>query len=594
MLSVWLRTLALFSADEKRRIYLLFGYSIVIGVFQLVGILAVMPFIAALTSPDLIQTQPLMSTVYHALGFASDRNFVIALGGFLFFVLVVGNILDLAYSWMSVRFFNLKEFELSTALLESYLTHDFATTRNRNTAELSKHILEDVEHVISGILFSGMGIVNSAISCLLIVGLMLFMDPVVTLCVAGVFFLCYGAIFLLLSPRIQQLGKEIQVLYAQMYVSTQQALDGLKEIKAHNNEAEFIRKYAAPRNAAALNCIRFATMEMIPAQLLEMMGLGSVIAVSLFYLYEAEEPGLSYSMIAMFAFATYRIIPMIKEVFDEMESFAYYRTFLDNIWLDLARAHSLRPAAHARPVFGRLERIELQDIHYQYASQSEPALRGISLTISHGERLCLIGPSGAGKTTTVDILLGLLIPQSGRVLANGKAIEGEEYARVRDRIGYVPQDPYLLDDTLANNIMFGEEPMDVERMAAAYEAAGLLEVFGPFGQSAMNRRIGQHGGRLSGGQRQRIALARALYKAPDVLVLDESTNGLDLVTEQQFLGRLEQLAGVAIIFVSHRPTVMQACRRLAIIDKGEIVAHGSYETLRHTDARYFGKSAVGR
>ena len=130
-------------------------------------------------------------------------------------------------------------------------------------------------------------------------------------------------------------------------------------------------------------------------------------------------------------------------------------------------------------------------------------------------------------------------------------------------------------------------------MADAYEAAGLAEVFGQFGQSALHTPIGQHGGRLSGGQRQRIAIARAMYKAPDVLVLDESTNGLDLVTEQQFLEHLAQLAGVAIIFVSHRPTVMQACRRLIIIDRGEIVAEGSYETLRHTAARYLGKSAAG-
>lgn len=583
MIAVWLKTVSLFSDAEKLRIGFLFLCSVLIGIVQVAGIASIMPFIAALTSPGLVESQPLFSRLYDLLGFDNYRSYVIALGVFCFCILIVTHILELTYSWISVRFINLKEYDLSTALLRSYLTDKFERTSNRNTSELSKNILQDVESVISGILFSGMGIVNSSISTVFIIALLLFMDPWITLSLACVFVVCYGIIFLLLSPTIRKLGADVKDFYSQMFVSTQQALDGLKEIKANNREAYFVQRYAEPRRASALNFIRFKTLEMIPTQLLEVTAFGSVIAVSVYLVYRGDAGGLNYPIIAMFAFAAYRIVPMVRSVFDGMESFNYYRSFLDGIWDDLNRVQTAAiPVDSGRPA-KNIASIELRGIHYRYQSSAESALNGIELHISAGERLCLIGASGAGKTTTVDILLGLLAPEKGEIRVNGQIVAGDTYRSVRERIGYVPQDPYLLDETLLSNITFGEPVLDKNRLAWAYEAAGLTEVFGESSEAAAGVLIGQHGGRLSGGQRQRIAIARALYKNPDLLVLDESTNGLDLVMEQQFLNKLATLTDISILFVSHRPSVMKACQRLVVIDKGKVVATGTYDELANSE-----------
>ena len=415
MVAVWLKTVSLFSKGEKLKIGFLFLCSVLIGAVQVAGIASIMPFIAALTTPSLVETQPFLARIYNSFGFESYQSYVIALGILSFFILIITHLLELTYSWISVRFINLKEYELSTSLLNSYLTDRFERTSNRNTSELSKNILQDVENVISGILFSGMGIVNSTVSALFIIALLLFMDPWITVLVACVFILCYGIIFLILSPKIRRLGEDVKEFYAQMYVSTQQALDGLKEIKANNKEPYFVRKYAEPRKASALNFIRFKTMELIPMQLLEVTAFGSVIAVCVYLIYKAENPGLNYSIMAMFAFAAYRIVPMVKEVFDGMESFDYYRSFLDSIWDDLNRTQHEEERAPVQRFFERITHIELRNVHYRYETRSEAALKDVSFSIQAGERVCLIGPSGAGKTTTVDIILGLLQPQSGCV-----------------------------------------------------------------------------------------------------------------------------------------------------------------------------------
>lgn len=582
MFTLWLKTVSLFSRTEKLKIAALFLCSVLIGLVQVAGIASIMPFIAALTAPGLVESQPLLAKLYNWLGFDSYRAYVIALGVFSFCVLVITHLLELAYSWSSIRFINLKEFDFSTALLNSYLTDEFERTRARNTSELSKHILEDVEYVISGILFSGMEIVNSSISTVFIIALLLFVDPWVTLSAAAIFVVCYGVIFLILSPRIRRLGEDVKDFYSQIFVSTQQALDGLKEIKASDREAYFVRKFAEPRKASALNFIRFKTLELIPMQLLELTAFGSIIAVSIYSIYRTDSPGLTYSIIGMFAFAAYRIVPMMKEVFEGMERFSYYRSFLEGIWDDLKRMQQPARRATGTPC-ARLERLELRDIHFRYESRTDAALSGVDLTVGAGDRICLLGPSGAGKTTTVDIMLGLLAPQQGQMLVNGMPVGREHYGEVRRRIGYVPQSPYLLDDTLANNILFGAEEFDADRFARVYEIAGLAEVFGPSAAAAREVPLGQHGGRFSGGQRQRIAIARALYRNPDLLVLDESTNGLDLATEQQLLERLAVLRDMAILFVSHRPSVMKACSRLFVMDMGRIVVQGGLDAIADSE-----------
>ncbi len=584
MFSIWLKTVSLFNRKEKLNIAVLLLCSVLISIVELAGIASIMPFIASLSSPELVETQPLLSRLYNWFNFDNYRYYIIALGMISFFIMFVSYVLGIFYSWITVRFINIKEYEISTALLRSYLTQNFEETSSRNTSELSKNILQDVENVISGILFCGMDIVNSAIATVFIIVLLLFMDPLATVLSTIVFTICYGVILRFISPKIQKLGQDVKDLNAKMYISTQEALDGLKEIKANDREAFFVRKYASPRKKASMNYIVFRTVDLFPKYLLELTAYGLIIAGSIYFVYQGESLGMNYSIIAMFAFAAYRIIPMVKSVFEGIENFDYYRTFIDILWDDLCYARQSSIDKNTpKTACNQIEQIELRDICFGYKANVDKTLDKVNLTIRAGERVCLIGPSGAGKTTSVDIILGLLIPEKGSILINGSVLLPENFSTVRCRIGYVPQNPYLLDDSLQANIVFGEDTVDSEQLAMAYDTAGLAEIFGTSFEEARKVEIGQYGGRLSGGQRQRIAIARALCKKPDMLILDESTNGLDMATEQRLLEKLERLDHMSVLFVSHRPSIMRACSRLIVMEKGRVVAEGSPTEIENND-----------
>lgn len=580
MLKILLKILTLFNKREKKTILILFLNSLFIGLIDVIGIASIMPFVAVLTNPDLIEAHYLFSYTYDLFGFESHRAYIIALGLLCMVLLITSHAMEVFDSWLNVKFVNIKEYGLSRQLLSSYLLNDFEKTNCRNTSELGKNILEDVENVISGILFSGMGAIGSVISSVLIILFLLWIDPLATLTVTVIFSLCYSLIYLFLKTKLQILGGEIKSLYAQMFIHTQQALDGLKEIKAFNKEDYFIRKYSAPRKASALNNIRYTTMELFPKHLLEVVAFGTVIAISLYFVLYDTGSQWGYSFIAIYVISAYRIIPMVKNVFDCLENVTYYQAFLDGIWNDLNRVKNMAQSDSNQKKYDRIETIELKKINYCYDSQPDiAALNNINLKLKAGERVCFIGASGAGKTTLIDVLLGLLIPEIGSVFVNDQEVSESKYKELRQCIGYVPQDPYLLDDTLENNILFGRSIDSTDSLHRAFETACLSDVFEVSADKALNLPIGQYGGRLSGGQKQRIAIARALLKEPDILIMDESTDGLDLVTEQQLLGNMSNSKNMTLLFASHRPSVMKFCERIVVMEKGKIVMSATYEQL---------------
>ena len=579
MIAIWLKTASLFDSAERRNFMFLFLCSVLLGVFEMIGIASIMPFVAVLTNPEMIETHANFSLIYDFFGFESQKSFVVALGLLVFVMLTLSNLFDVIYCWLNARFVNINSYKLSKSLLRTYVNHNFVKAKKRNTSELSKNILEDVERVVDGIMMAGMDVVNSLISAVLVIFLLLWVNPWVTLTVALVFGCFYTLIFQVLRSRISKLGGEVRQQYSQMYQHTQQALDGLKEIKAYNREADFIQRYSTPRKASALNSIRYDTMELIPTHSLEVMAFGTVIAVSLFFVLAESGSEWGYSIVALFVFSAYRILPMIKGAFDGMESMEYYRSFLEGLWDDLSQTHPTEPSPLPKSSCSCIESIEMKDIEFSYDPKKQLTLDKVSLKFSAGERLCLVGTSGAGKTTLIDVLLGLLHPSAGEVRANGVAVSADAFHDIRDRIGYVSQDPYLLDDTLANNILFGRSLDNPERLYRAFELAELADVFQVSHKEAVNIPIGQGGAALSGGQKQRIAIARALYREPDILILDESTNGLDLVTEQHLLAKLESLPSVTLLFVSHRPAVMKFCQRLVVVEQGKVVADSRYDDL---------------
>jgi ABC-type multidrug transport system fused ATPase/permease subunit len=292
-------------------------------------------------------------------------------------------------------------------------------------------------------------------------------------------------------------------------------------------------------------------------------------------------------VIAMLAYAAYRLIPALQGLFDGIEAIRYKTAALDALWQDYSDPGT-EPAIATGDAMVPRRSIRLENISFRYPDSRQDTLSGLSLTIPAGRAVCLAGPTGAGKSTTVDLLLGLLPSSAGGITVDGTLVTPGNVRAWRDNIGYVPQVIYLIDDTIASNIALGMEPADIDyaRLERAARIAELHDFVVNELAAGYQTVVGERGARLSGGQRQRIGIARALYREPAVLILDEATNELDLATEARILDSLRALGGRTIIFVSHKPSVATFCDEVVVLESGRIAAQGSYDELTAPGSRH--------
>ena len=295
-------------------------------------------------------------------------------------------------------------------------------------------------------------------------------------------------------------------------------------------------------------------------------------------------------MIGLYAFASYRLLPALGEIFGGIAKIRTSLAPLDNLHDELRQqavaAGASRDEIEALPL---RDRLEMRGVTFRYHPDQEPILAGFNLVVPANTSVAFVGATGSGKTTTIDILLGLLTPESGQILVDGAALTAEKLPQWQKSLGYVPQHIYLSDDTVAHNIAFGVPYHRVDRRAVerAARIANIHDFVVTELAEGYDRVVGERGIRLSGGQRQRLGIARALYHDPDVLVFDEATSALDNVTEVNVLQAVERLARTkTIIMIAHRLSTVRKCDRIFVLDKGRIVAQGSYDELLQSSPKF--------
>ena len=572
--------LSIFHKRERLQIYLLLANAAVVGLIDVAGVASVMPFIAVLMDDDVIETNRYLSKAYALFGFESHNHFKVALALVSLGALIVSNSFSAFESWFRFRFCFMRTHSLCVQLLAKYLHDPYLTFLQRSRAELQKIIVTDVDRVVVGTLMAGVGLFSDLASAAFILALLFVVDPGVTAATLLVLGTSYLALHLTIRKRITELGEEFVVLDTAITGRAQEALENAKDIKASGRENEFVRRLAAPRREFARNAIRHSTLDLVPSRLIEVVAFGVIIVVALYYLLRAGTPSSALPVIALYTFAAYRLVPTLKVILDGVDTIRYNAPALEIICSDF---DPLRQGtrAKAKPK-GLRHRIEFEDVSFAYPGASGKALRGVTLGIRAGEFVCVMGPTGAGKSTALDVLLGLLPPDSGRVLIDGEALTRDNGDSWRASIGFVPQSVNLIDDTVASNIAFGADARHIDR-GRLHEAARQAQIHDfivgelPNGYESM---LGEKGLRLSSGQRQRIGLARALYGDPAVLVLDEVTNALDAMTERRVIDSLlALLPRRTIIFVSHKATVARRASRIVIFRDGVAMADGPYREL---------------
>jgi ATP-binding cassette, subfamily B, bacterial PglK len=600
MLETVRKILELLNPRERRNFYLLTGLSLVAGLFEMVGVALILPFLAVLADPDVVHTNATLSTIYTTLDFASDRSFMVFLGlavlGFVIFSLLV----RLTSIFTIARFSNMRAYSLSSQLVSNYLHQPYAWFLNRNSSELGTVILSLVDQVVQGGLIPVMRIFAHLAVVVALLILLLLVEPVIAILSAIVFGGSYIVIFLLARRTLSRLGNIILKSNHARYKITYESMTGIKDVKVLGLETTFLQQFRDPaRRMAAASSLALVLAEM-PRYLLEAIAIGgTVVFILVLLVWQGTTLLEILPMLGVFAVAGVRMFPALQGLYREVGTLKVTQPTIDELHADMMSTRGTATPQQPQGQDGTLPlhtRLELVNVSYAYPAAERAALVDLSLSIEARHTLGIVGGTGAGKTTLIDLILGLLSPQAGEIRVDGVAVTPENLRAWQRNIGYVPQQIFLTDDTVAANIAFGIPPDEIDR--AAVERAARVAELHDFVTSELplgyDTTVGEQGVRLSGGQRQRIGIARALYHNPDVLILDEATSALDNLTERAVMDAVLNLGNAkTIIMIAHRLTTVRNCDKILMMEAGKVVSSGSYDELLGSSQKFRAMAGVG-
>ncbi|SNB46620.1 ABC transporter ATP-binding protein [Geobacter sp. DSM 9736] len=578
---------------EKKYLFLLFAVIFAMSFIETLGIASIMPFMRAISNPSPADMPHLVHDALDFIGFQSASDLVLPLGIALFGLLVVSSLLKALIVRLSIIFENNVNQVLGRRLLANYLSKEYSFFLNRHTSDMGKNILFEARNVIS-CFAAALQVVSSVLMSLLIMSLLVLFEPLVAVAIAISLGGSYGAVFLFTRNRLSRIGKEQVHAVSLKHKAANEALNGVKEIKVLGRERFFIERFSVHAEHYSRNCIAAGTVGLLPRLALEVMAFGGILLIVFYLIGNGGSADQIIPLLAVYAFAGYRILPALQQIFSGIGTIRLNAAGLELLHGDLVKEPQesqgnisvVNEAVLPLP-FDR--ELRLDNVGFRYTGASGPTLDGVTLTILKNTSVGLVGATGSGKTTLVDIILGLLVPTSGEVLVDGIRIRDEQIPYWRRNIGYVHQQIFLSDDSIARNIAFGV-PDSIIDMAAVIRAARVANLHSfienrlPEGYETI---IGERGVRLSGGQRQRIAIARALYRNPSLLIMDEATNALDGVTEAAVMDALREVSGKkTVIMIAHRLTTVKGCDIIYMLQNGRIVSHGTYEELTKS-SRWF-------
>lgn len=586
MFTVFKKLYALLNHQERRRAALLFLLMLGAALVEVVGVASVMPFVAVLSNPQVVESNAYLSSLYEWSGIQGTRSFMFVLGALVLVVFVSSLTLKALSAYSILRFSNMRSHAFSYRLLAGYMAKPYTFFLGRNTADLSKTLFSEVSEVINGILLPALKIVSGCIVALLVISLLFIVEPLLTLVVGAVLGGSFFGVYVLSRKALKRLGKQRVAANAQRFVLATEALNGNKELRLLGREHSYLKRFEKASETFARHQAASKAMGDIPQYAIQAIAFGGILVLILYLM--GRYGGLQEAMpvIALYAFAGYRLLPAFQEIFKNSTQLRFYHAALDSLHADLSDvALSPDDVKHIESSsdVGRLKgNIELQNLTFRYPGVENAVINDLSLKIDAGSCIAFVGSTGAGKSTVVDLILGLLTPEAGKIQVAGQPLDAQNLRGWQRNIGYVPQSIYLADATVAENIAFGipYEQIDHAAVERAACAAHIHEFISTQLPEGYRTGIGERGVRLSGGQRQRIGIARALYHDPDVVVFDEATSALDNATEAAVMEAVNELAGSkTVILIAHRLSTVKRCDAIFILTHGRLSGVGTYDEL---------------
>jgi len=551
----------IFDRTTKVRALILLVAIIIGGFIEMLALSLISPFVSILMDNTVISSNNYIRFVYELFRFSSTGSFLAALTFLLAAIYIFRGVYIFALSRVKIRFTARRQAYLSEKLLEKLLRFSYLYHTRRNIAELQRIISGDVNELFL-VLNGSLQALSEFFMMLFVMILLLIVSPLMTLCIIALALLCVLVYFKVFRKKIRQAGVKSRNASISKNKAILQAFGGIKEVKVSRREEYFIKAFKVCNVAFIKASTHFRVLDAVPKLVIEVVCFSGALILLGFFILGGADVFALVPQISLFVLAAFRILPAISAQVRHINTVIYHRASIDAVYKSLYEECDIAAETDISEddAVDSGRDIVVQNLKFKYPLTMEPVLENVSFTIPANKSLAFVGPSGAGKTTLVDLILGVLSPDAGGVFYEGKSIHCnfDEWSR---QIGYIPQHIYLLDESILENVAFGIERnlIDESKVWRALEQAQLKEFVESL-PDGVNTLVGDRGVRLSGGQRQRVGIARAMYEDPPVLVLDEATSSLDDETEKAVMDAVIGFQGnKTMLIVAHRLSTIEHC-----------------------------------
>jgi len=552
---------AVFTPSEQRKAVGMLVLVVLMAMAETLGVVSIMPFLSVLGRPAIIQDNPLLHTAYMRFGFHDARGFILALGLASIALVIGSSMFKTVTLHLLNRFVHLERHSISSRLLSRYLHQPYEFFLTRNSSVLGKNVLSEVDQLLFELIQPISQLIAQGTVVLAMALLIFCYDPLTAICIVSVLTLLYGVIYGLVRKRLMHIGKERQAANGQRYLACNEALGGIKDVKITHSAAAYQKQFDNASRLFSRHMAANDTLSQSPLYLVEATGYSMLIVVALTLLLRSNDIAHVLPALGLYGFAAYRMLPAAQIMYRGFAKLKVSSAALQAIHHDLTLP--VKQEDSGTSVLTPQKEIRLQGIRYAYPSAPDkPVFNGFDLRIPANTTVGIVGRSGTGKSTLMDLLLGLLHPEAGTLSIDGTKIDVDNVTDWQRAIGYVPQHIFLADASVTENIAFGvpRKIIDMQAVERAARAAQIHNFIIHELPQGYETNVGDRGIRLSGGQRQRIGIARALYRDPSVLLMDEATSALDAQTEKALNDAIGKLSGEkTIVVIAHKQASLANC-----------------------------------
>ncbi len=585
MLKTYRKLWDLLLARERKQAIFLLLLMIVFGAIETFGIVSIFPLVSVISNPQLIETNQYLSLIYQYFNFQSSDSFLIFLTSCVFFITVTRTLFNGLVSHSILRYTQMRNKGLSIRLLNTYLNRPYTYFLTKHSAEMAKTILSEVEGVIYGSLVPCLELLSRIIISIFVLSAVFLTKPIVALISITIFSISYGIIYFLIRKYLLRKASERIESNKKRFMISQEALIGIKEIQVRDATNDYLINFKKATDLFHRLRINTSLAKLIPTLFIQVSVSGGILIIILVLL---NQTGGNYSeiipIIALYTFAGMRILPVAQGLFKNLTSIRSGKPALEILHEELILSTLNNKNIDSETLPPLKKEIKIENISFSYPESKSEVIKNLSLRINASNSIAFVGSTGAGKSTIIDIILGLLEPKKGAIKVDNILLNKKNIKSWQKSIGYVPQSIFIADTSVARNIALGSKKLNYEQIKKVAKLANLSDFIEKDLPNSYDTKVGEAGVKLSGGQRQRLGIARALYKNPKILIFDEATSALDNLTEKTIIENINRIRkSTTLIMIAHRLSTIKNCDMIFHLENGKLRSHGTFQELSKKD-----------